>query len=427
MFTGIHVARELERERNDFAISKRRLGPVGALAALSFCLSACMAAANSEEDESVVGDSEAIVNGTQTSALPAVGYLGDHYCTATLISSRVILSAAHCFDFDNSKTFILNLPPGTPPSYPSYTSTSFTIEASDGRHTYDVGRYALLGSGYGSTDLAVAELLSDVPASQATPLQPALFYPANNASVTQYGYGAYTGWYDDAGWHDLRFTTGPDGTSISTAIKRKATVQWDAANKSTNPGPGCPGDSGGPVVAGQTVVGVLSYGTCTGSNPPGDTLADPIANAAWINKWNAIFGNKVLCTFCNTVALKTNDGVHYLQAVNAGGSSTNATPTAIGSWETFKLVPLTLEYWGFQTHNGNWLTAENGGNSTLAANRTLLRAWETFKTSSGAQFATIGSPQYFMCAENGGGGAVNVNRSAQGAWETFTLVNNVPW
>jgi hypothetical protein len=90
------------------------------------------------------------------------------------------------------------------------------------------------------------------------------------------------------------------------------------------------------------------------------------------------------------VALRTFDGVHYLQAAGGGGSTTNAFPTAVGAWETFTILK------------------QNGGSRIIF---------------EGDEIALRASTGHFVVAENGGGpgSVVNANRVAVGAWETFVV------
>src|SRR5262245_34474249 len=54
----------------------------------------------STEDQPDIGmDEQAIVNGRPTDERPEVGIITNSGCTATLVAPRVILTAAHCVDF----------------------------------------------------------------------------------------------------------------------------------------------------------------------------------------------------------------------------------------------------------------------------------------------------------------------------------------
>jgi len=88
------------------------------------------------------------------------------------------------------------------------------------------------------------------------------------------------------------------------------------------------------------------------------------------------------------VALRTFDGVHYLQAAGGGGSTVNASPTAIGPWEVFTILK------------------QNGPSQAI---------------SEGDGIALRAGSGHFVVAENGGGSVVNANRTAIGPWETFAV------
>ncbi|MFL6235809.1 MAG: fascin domain-containing protein [Thermoanaerobaculia bacterium] len=135
-----------------------------------------------------------------------------------------------------------------------------------------------------------------------------------------------------------------------------------------------------------------------------------------------------------TASFRTYYG-YYLSAANGGGSSVNAQPTGIGTYEQFSLVDLNGgplmdgDPVTFQSANGSWVVAESGGNSTVNANRASPHEWETFtihKNGGGVIYngdnVSLSSYYgYYVVAEGGGGGQVNCNRTAAAQWETFTI------
>jgi V8-like Glu-specific endopeptidase len=147
-----------------------------------------------------------IVNGTATASRPEIGRVNG--CTATLITPRHVISAAHCFGYNAFQDS-----PGI-----------FVI----GANTYGVDFVTALDDTLGSYDVAIARLAEAVPSNVATPAVLANLQPAAGTQVTVFGYGC-----------DDRNPEGGSGT------KRYATFNWGSATQRL-----CPGDSGGPVVVG---------------------------------------------------------------------------------------------------------------------------------------------------------------------------------
>lgn len=389
-----------------------------------------------EEQEGEVPDLAVLGATTNTAQFPAIGQVVGG-CTATLISPRVILSASHCFpgggalsglgDAANAPTFS-NASNGTFRMYGLPGSNPATMDRT-------IRRVAYIHHGYGTQDLAVAELDADVPARFATPLDYAVAEPSNNERVTAYGYGCTAGDGTTGMW---RNTTFPRANA-----KTVNTSTWNNVTHTTNTNLNCQGDSGGPTLnsSNQIVAIHSSGGGNMGATEGTDGNGLVYKYYRWIDSRNAIYGNRQTCRYCPKITLKTNDGVHYLQATNGGGSTVTAASTSRGSSETFRVVNLAANapefsatpWLALQASNGQWLSARNGGGSTLSANRDVIGASEVFRgTRPASLFAltarsttptslgTSGSPTKFVAAENGGGGAVNVNRASAGVWETFT-------
>jgi subtilisin family serine protease len=141
------------------------------------------------------------------------------------------------------------------------------------------------------------------------------------------------------------------------------------------------------------------------------------------------------------VAFRTGDGVHYLQALNEGGSSVNATPSWIGSWETFWLMDLNGgelqagDPVNIKTINDEWFLAAQwaGGNgSNVDAVQRSGHTWERFviekQGGAGGQIFD-GTPihlraynPFYVSADNAGGSGVKADKPWAYGWETFTLV-----
>ncbi|WP_244239270.1 M12 family metallopeptidase [Corallococcus carmarthensis] len=147
--------------------------------------------------------------------------------------------------------------------------------------------------------------------------------------------------------------------------------------------------------------------------------------------------------YSKTISLRTSGG-YYLWAEDGGGGDLYSTFTEDHySWAKFRLVDRN----GFglqsgdlvhlQTHEGNYVMAVNGGGSWVTATPTAPGSYETFRILkiAGTGLLTIGTgdtvalttpdllnPRY-VGVENGGGGGSRVyaDRTARGPWEQFTI------
>lgn len=186
---------------------------------------------------------EKIINGRLTYDFPAAGKLltGTGLCTATLIRSRVVLTAAHCVDYATVDR-------------PGQRLAQFVVEHGAGTaYAFDVdGMVSYSRTGPGTDDIALLRLTRDVPPEVATPVDIADRRPNQGESVTWYGYGC----------QDRR------GGDQFTGRKQKIAFPYQNSNNS------CPGDSGGPTVFGAD--GAVFRVTSGYSTVGGDIFGDAV-------------------------------------------------------------------------------------------------------------------------------------------------------
>jgi hypothetical protein len=75
--------------------------------------------------------------------------------------------------------------------------------------------------------------------------------------------------------------------------------------------------------------------------------------------------------------------------------------------------------------NNMYVCAENAGAAPLIANRTAIGGWETFRLVNNANgtvslLATVNNR--YVCADNTGAAPLIANRTAIGPWEQFDLI-----
>jgi hypothetical protein len=172
--------------------------------------------------EAVVSDrrEDPLLDGAETWERPEVGLIsvGGIRCTATLVTDRVLVSAAHCLGYrsasasGNYGTFTVRTGPDAAPL------------------RFQVARYRSFSRSLGRTDVALLLLSSPVPSTVARPAGLARARPSVGERLTVYGYGCTV-----------------RGTQIGFGTKRKR--DFLEGQRVDNL---CPGDSGGPVIHAST-------------------------------------------------------------------------------------------------------------------------------------------------------------------------------
>ena len=183
---------------------------------------------------------QAIVNGSPTSAYPAVGFLtygGGAFCTGTVIAPRTVVTAAHCVEDSPGGGFYFAF--GASDRSPS---RSIRVRSAQVHPMWD--SYRLLN------DIALLELEED---AGVTPV-PVLFErPATSWTVKLVGYGVSNGYAQSGG-----------GTKreVDVTIYSLEDTTW--SYRTMGGRSACNGDSGGPALysmGGELVLmGITSWG-----------------------------------------------------------------------------------------------------------------------------------------------------------------------
>jgi hypothetical protein len=177
-----------------------------------------------EKDTSLVG-------GSETFDHPAVGVtvLGDATgCSATLVTSNVLLLAGHCFD----------------PNRTDIRPWQFEVRHANGdKFRYETSQDSLVFMrNAGVDDIAILRLVEHVPPSVAQPIPLATSWPATGTRLELVGFGCTN-----------------RQSSVGRGTKRHLFATYDfwwTAGQRTQAT--CGGDSGGALLANGRVVGVIS-------------------------------------------------------------------------------------------------------------------------------------------------------------------------
>lgn len=192
-----------------------------------------------------------IKGGTATTDHPTIGRLVTRSgaCTATLIAPRIAVTAAHCVDYKSQTT--------------SGNYGTLTFTSGRRRSVVQVRAY---GSSVGKSDVALL-LLDASCSSTPTPLSLGQAFPGAGTDIRIFGYGCTAASSACGGG------TGGGGKQVITGKLGETSAL-------------CPGDSGGPVLVGDALVGINSGHDCW---TYADIFADPTTLRSQVQNFRQTF------------------------------------------------------------------------------------------------------------------------------------------
>lgn len=230
----------------------------------------------------------AIINGVLETGYPHIGALtqwwgnqyGGAFCTATLITSSWVITAAHCLEDQSSNNVRFYIGNDSRPNNNGTAPTNGSFYRAAALHSHPNYNNRTL-----ENDIALVQLQAAVPANIATPMA----YSTSNLAPYQGQNAFYVGFGQIDGFDD--YSSGVK-YSTSFAISQVYANQFRSVYNGTGT---CFGDSGGPAIVNiagvPSVVGVTSSGEA-----PSNPNADPCKTASYstrVDKYSTWIAGKI--------------------------------------------------------------------------------------------------------------------------------------
>ena len=250
----INVARELDAIKLSLVASALAVASVG-----------CAVETSGDEtsEEEIESTASAIVGGQTTTEYAAVGALtqrGSAFCTGTLVSKRLVVTAAHCLQDVRASNIRFALGPNA-----SSPQVQLGVSQVVPHPKYNAKQL--------TNDIGVLVLSQDAPVTPVA-INDSMTASWVGRTLTFVGYGVTSGFGAKGGSGVKR--------AVDIAVSEVGSTQFAYADRRKNT---CFGDSGGPAFATDsagnlTLVGVTSYGDRTCTQFGVDTRVD--AFRSWI-------------------------------------------------------------------------------------------------------------------------------------------------